>query len=42
MEVQLHIKLNKELKDKLRILAGQQGLNMSTYIRNLLNDATLK
>ena len=39
----LHMKINKELKDRLRLLAEQDGRNLSNLIQKVLSDyAALK
>ena len=34
----LHMKINKELKDRLRLLAEQDGRNLSNLIQKVLSD----
>ena len=34
----LHMKINKELKDRLRRLAEQDGRNLSNLIQKVLSD----
>ncbi len=34
----LHMKINKELKDRLRLLAEQDGRNLSNLIKKVLSD----
>jgi predicted transcriptional regulator len=38
----LHMKINKELKDRLRLLAEQDGRNLSNLVNKVLADYAAK